>query len=183
MTAFGHNDIVTDNAYFIAGSGGGAGGRFGLFDWQQSSVNSVGQEWAWNWHWLPPEFLDKHEEELINVLLRTYAARGRKVNRQDFLRHYVLGCAQMYCFGGGGIQKLMERLQAKGLLGDFAPNDARTRDGSVADAATLELIVGAEMTRRTFTNCCNIMRRHGFAREWASWRKAQGLAALERNSA
>ena len=69
MVAFGHNDVVTDNAYFVrAGKGpttlpsAGASEElgiksFGLFDWQQSSVNSVGQEWAWNFHWLPPEFL------------------------------------------------------------------------------------------------------------------------------
>ena len=60
MIAFGHNDIVTDNAYFVAGGAGGARGArgargtrsargnadsdgvasFGLFDWQQSSGKS-----------------------------------------------------------------------------------------------------------------------------------------------
>lgn len=185
MTAFGHNDIVTDNAYFLAGADGAVGppsslssSSFGLFDWQQSSVNSVGQEWAWNWHWLPPNFLTEHEDELIDVLLATYAAKGVHVARADFLRHYVLGCAQMYCFGGGGLQALMGRLNARGLLEDFEPDDARTRDGSVTDGALLELIVGAEMTRRTFTNCCNIMRRHGFATEWARWREANGFTPL-----
>lgn len=48
-TAFGHNDILTDNAWFFSGHRGAAEG-FGLFDWQQSCVNSIGQEWAWNWH-------------------------------------------------------------------------------------------------------------------------------------
>ena len=46
MTAFGHNDIVTDNAYFIAGPDGKSIASAGLVDWQQSSVNSVGQEWC-----------------------------------------------------------------------------------------------------------------------------------------
>ena len=74
MIAFGHNDIVTDNAYFVRATGGmpqDGAASFGLFDWQQSSVNSVGQEWAWNWHWLPPDFLTKHEDELIDLLLKT----------------------------------------------------------------------------------------------------------------
>jgi hypothetical protein len=53
----------------------------------------------------------------------------------------------------------------------------RCRDGSV-DGETLELLIGAEMTRRTFTNCCNIMRRHGFVREWKRWRKERGMPEL-----
>ena len=32
------------------------------FDWQQSCMNNIGQEWAWNWHFLEPEFLDKNED-------------------------------------------------------------------------------------------------------------------------
>ena len=91
-------------------------------------------------------------------------------------RHYVLGCAQMYCFGGGGLQALMGRLQKRRLLEGLAPNDARCRDGSV-DGELLELFVGAEMTRRTFTNCCNIMRRHGFVDEWLHWREERGMGA------
>ena len=43
--------------------------------------------------------------------------------RADFLRHYALGCAQMYVFGGGGLQALMGKLQGKGLLEGFAPDD------------------------------------------------------------
>ena len=97
MTAFGHNDIVTDNAYFERSPLIGKQ-PFGLFDWQQSCVNSIGQEWAWNWHFLPPEFLTKHEDELISLVLATYAKNGKHVTREDFVRHYVLGCAQMYCF-------------------------------------------------------------------------------------
>jgi hypothetical protein len=27
------------------------------------------------------------------------------------------------------------------------------------------------MTRRTLTNACGIMRRHGFVEHWAEWRK------------
>ena len=195
MIAFGHNDIVTDNAFFVRagafGVGAGTGvGRlsslleleldvksFGLFDWQQSSVNSVGQEWAWNFHWLPPEFLTKHEDELVDLLLATYRDRGVVVTKRDFLRHYVLGCAQMFVFGGGGLQPLMGKLHAKGLLQDFAPDDERCRDGSL-DGAELELVVGAEMTRRTFTNVCNIMTRHGFVEEWRRWRKERGMSEL-----
>lgn len=176
MTAFGHNDIVTDNAYFVAATHGWGVQSCGLFDWQQSCVNSIGQEWAWNWHWLPPEFLTAHEDELIDTLLATYRERGHPVPREAFLRHYVLGCVQMYVFGGGGLQPLMGRLHSAGLLQDFAPNDERCRDGSL-DGAELELAVGAEMTRRTFTNVCNIMRRHGFAEEWARWRKDRGMLA------
>ena len=103
-----------------------------------------------------------------------YAARGRKVSKVAFLRHYVLGCAQMFVFGGGGLQPLMGRLQAKGWLQGFGADDDRCRDGSL-DGAELELVVGAEMTRRTFTNCCNIMRRHGFVQEWKRWRKERGM--------
>ena len=176
MTAFGHNDVVTDNAYFVRGPSGAAC-SFGLFDWQQSSVNSIGQEWAWNWHWLPPEFLDAHESELIDILLEVYASHGRRISRAAFLRHYVLGCAQMYVFSGGGLQPLMGRLHSRGLLEGVAANDERTRDGSL-DGELLELFNGAEMTRRTFTNCCNIMRRHGFAAEWMRWRKAHGMSEL-----
>ena len=41
------------------------------------------------------------------------------------------------------------------------------------DAKTRELLVGAEMSRRAFTNACNIMRRHDFARHWERWRAQQ----------
>ena len=110
-------------------------------------------------------------------MLKTYAAHGKTVDKADFLRHYVLGCAQMFCFGGGSLQALMGRLHKAGLLDGLKPNDDRTRSGS-ANGAELELFVGAEMTRRTFTNVCNIMRRHGFVEEWQRWRKARGMATL-----
>jgi len=177
MTAFGHNDIVTDNAFFFDHQAWhGQGGRdFGLFDWQQSCVNSVGQEWAWNWHFLPPEFVTLHEAELISLLLATYAKNGHPIAREDFMRHYVLGCAQMYVFSGGGLQAIMGRLEKRGLLSGLVANDPRSRDGSIADdGELLELLVGAEMSRRAFTNVCNIMRRHNFAEEWKKWRRARG---------
>ena len=56
---------------------------FGLFDWQQACLNNVGQEWAWNWHWLEPDFLERHEDELITTVLVTYAKHGRVVSRED----------------------------------------------------------------------------------------------------
>ena len=175
MTAFGHNDIVTDNAYFERSPLIGKQ-PFGLFDWQQSCVNSIGQEWAWNWHFLPPEFLTKHEDELISLVLATYAKNGKHVTREDFVRHYVLGCAQMYCFSGGGLQALMGRLDKAGLLNGLEPDDDRCRDGSLAhDGALNELMVGAEMSRRAFTNVCNIMERHKFGEEWERWRRARRL--------
>jgi len=45
----------------------------------QACINNVGHEWAWNWHFLPPEFLDAHESDLIDLLLRTYAAHGKHI--------------------------------------------------------------------------------------------------------
>jgi len=192
LTAFGHNDIVMDNVWLSASARRGTAWLLGVdtllpsdaatpgfFDWQQSCVNSVGQEWAWNWHFLPPDFLTAHESELVDLVLATYASRGQQVARADFLRHYVLGCVQMYCFSGGGLQALMKRLDARGLLAALEPDDARCRDGSLAhDAPLLEMVVGAEMSRRAFTNACNIMRRHGFAGQWRAWRAARGKAAL-----
>ena len=67
-----------------------------------------------SWAQLPPDFLTQHEDELIDALLATYQRHGKKVPKATFLRHYCLGCAQMYVFGGGGLQPLMGRLKAKG---------------------------------------------------------------------
>ena len=80
----------------------------------------------------------------------------------------------MYVFSGGGLQPLMGRLHSRGDLAGLCADDERCRDGAL-DGAALELFVGAEMTRRTFTNCCNIMRRHGFFDEWKRWRAARGM--------
>ena len=44
MVAFGHNDLLLDNAYFWRDDGGAL--QFGLFDWQQACLNNVGQECA-----------------------------------------------------------------------------------------------------------------------------------------
>ena len=77
----------------------------------------------------------------------------------------------MYCFSGGGLQALMGRLDKAGLLNGLEPDDDRCRDGSLAhDGALNELMVGAEMSRRAFTNVCNIMERHKFGEEWERWR-------------
>lgn len=136
----------------------------------------MGQEWAWNLHFLEPDFLTAHEDELITLLLDTYARHGRVVARADFLRCYVLGAVQMYVFGGGGLQALMAYLNKRGLFVSLVPNDARCRDGSLPDKEVLERVVGCEMTRRTFTNCCNIMRRHDFVGEWRRWKEKAARA-------
>jgi hypothetical protein len=34
----------------------------------QACINNVGHEWAWNFHFLPPEFLDEHEHDLIELV-------------------------------------------------------------------------------------------------------------------
>lgn len=169
MLAFGHNDLTTDNAYFYKSAQGVL--NFGAFDWQQSCLNNVGQEWAWNLHFLPPEFLDKHEQEFIDLILDTYAKEGMHVSREEFLDAYVLGTVQMFVWGGGGLQPLLSDLHKRGIFETMVPNDPRCRSGEGLDADTLEKVVGAEMTRRTFTNCCRIMRRHNFLDVWRRWRE------------
>ncbi|CAK8995747.1 unnamed protein product [Durusdinium trenchii] len=168
MAAFGHNDLTTDNAFYWKDCDHL---KLGLFDWQQSCVNNVAQEWAWNWHFLEPEFLTEHEERLIGELLVTYERLGRPISRKKFLHAYVLGTVQMFVFGGGGLQLLMAELHSKGIFQSLVPNDPRCRmSDSTMDENLREKLVGAEMTRRTFTNCCNIMRRHDFASAWLRWK-------------
>ena len=82
MAAFGHNDLLTDNAFYWREDGKL---KMGLFDWQQSCVNNVAQEWAWNWHFLEPEFLSEHEEELIDEVLKAYARLKHPISREKFL--------------------------------------------------------------------------------------------------
>ena len=87
-----------------------------------------------------------------------------------------------YVWSGGGLQLLLKALHAKGLFeamqpGDCDPASTASRGGASLDEATREKLVGAEMTRRTFTNCCNIMRRHGFVDKWARWRDEEREAA------
>lgn len=168
MLAFGHNDYTTDNAYFWTGEGGSL--EFGVFDWQQSCLNNVGQEWAWNLHFLEPEFLNKHEESFIDLILSTYASNGRHISRQNFLRAYVLGTVQMFIWGGGGLQLLLSSLHKNGIFEKMIPNDPRCTEIGTFSADMHKKIVGAEMTRRTFTNCCNIMRRHNFFKAWREWK-------------
>ena len=115
-------------------------------------MNNVGQEWAWNFHFLDPAFLDAHEAEMIDLVLATYATHGRKVDRAAFMRAYCLGTAQMFVWGGGGLQLLMGRLHKRGLLVDLEPNDPRVlappaAGASHTDPAVHELLLGAEMTR------------------------------------
>ena len=60
-------------------------------------------------------------------------------------------------------------------LRDCLPSCPTAGDVRCADASlpreSVELLVGAELTRRAFTNACNIMQRHGFAKAWARWRQ------------
>jgi len=199
MVAYGHNDMTTDNVYFftdpprsgdslvnlLAGSPETAPEkRFGLFDWQQACYNNVGQEWAWNWHWLEPEFLEKHEDALIETLLATYAKHGRVISKAQFLNSYVLGTAQMYVWGGGGLQLLMSGLEKQGLFAGLLPNDPRTKGGGAKlDKALQEKLTGAEMTRRTFTNVCAIMRRHDFVGAWDRWQQEHEIGRYKQQPA
>lgn len=169
MVAFGHNDLTTDNVLFTREKDGL---KLTAFDWQQSCVNNVGQEWAWNLHFLLPEFLDQHEAAFIDLILQTYSDKGVTVDRSRFMEAYVLGTVQMYVWGGGGLQLLMSKLHKHGIFESMEPNDARCREDTL-EGETLETFVGAEMTRRTFTNVCNIMRRHDFEGAWARWREAR----------
>jgi hypothetical protein len=185
LSAFGHNDYTTDNAYFLRGRGGTGALRLGgVFDWQQSCVNNVGQEWAWNFSFLEPEFLAEHEAELIDLVLRTYRAHGRRVRRVAFIEAYVLGTAQMFLWGGGGLQLILRDLHGRGLFTRLAPGSADLlpaaggAGGSQGEAeaedeiddATREKLTAAEMTRRTFHNCCAIMTRHDFVGAWQRWK-------------
>ena len=88
---------------------------------------------------------------------------------------YVLGTIQMFVFGGGGLQLLMcltfsavaffgrSELHAKGvfealkhqLRGHASPEGAAPMSNLFV-FLRLRKMVGAEMTRRTFTNCCHL---------------------------
>jgi len=174
MVAFGHNDLMLDNAYFWRTVGGAL--EFGLFDWQQACLNNVGQEWAWNFHFLPPDFLTAHEDEFISLILKTYAEHGVELSRERFVEAYVLGTAQMYVFSGAGLQALLGDLHRHQLYMTLQPDDPRCRLSCAESGlpkALHEKLVGAEMSRRAFTNVCNIMRRHDFAGAWARWREAR----------
>jgi hypothetical protein len=82
LVAYGHNDIVADNCFESTADHS----TVGLFDWQQACVNHVGQEWAWNFQWLPPEFLTAHEDLLIGMILKTYESGGQSVCREEWSR-------------------------------------------------------------------------------------------------
>jgi len=84
----------------------------------------------------------------------------------------------MFVWGGGGLQFILGNLYKRGLLSTLVPNDPRCKEDPGKIGAKLhEKILGAEMTRRTFTNCCNIMKRHDFYGKWMKWRKAKGIEA------
>ena len=168
LVAFGHSDLFTDNAFVERMAWGEL--KLGLFDWQQATANNVGQEWAWNFHFLPPEFLTAHEDGFIELLLQTWRRQGHIVERAEFCEAYALGALQMYVFSGGSMPTLAKKLHARGLWASLRPGDARCADASLP-RESVELLVGAELTRRAFTNACNIMQRHGFAKAWARWRQ------------
>ena len=128
----------------------------------------MGQEWAWNFHFLPPEFLTDHEDAFISLLISTWAKHGVHVSRPAFVECYALGALQMYVFSGGGLPAIAKRLRKRGLWEGLMPNDKRCSDATL-DKESLELLVGAEMSRRAFTNACNIMRRHDFLAAWQRW--------------
>ena len=70
------------------------------------------------------------------------------------------------------MQPLMRRLQRAGLFDNLAPNDPRHASGwPDVTPSQRETLIGAEMTRRTLTNACAIMRRHGFVEHWERWRQ------------
>jgi len=183
MMAYGHNDVVADNIYIMSSQENEfALESLGFFDWQQACVNNVGQEWAWNFHFLEPCFLTQHENEFIEILLDEYSKNGISISRERFLHGYVLGTVQMFVWGGGGLQLLLSDLYRRGIFQKLAPNDPLCKQNKNTtntdidiDSTLLEKIVGAEMTRRTFTNCCKIMQRHDFVRKWKQWRQEMNL--------
>ena len=86
----------------------------------------------------------------------------------------------LYCFSGGGLQALMSGLHRRGVFASMVPDDDRCRDGSLhGQPELLEKVTGLEMSRRAFTNVCNIMTRHGFVAAWARWRQETGRPPLE----
>ena len=107
-------------------------------------------------------------------------SQGISVSRSKFLNAYVLGTIQMFVWGGGGLQFVMGNLQHRGLFETLIPDDPRCHS-TTGDPAEQELLVAAEMTRRTFTNCCNIMQRHDFAGAWQRWRQQRDGRALDCN--
>ena len=160
--AFGHNDIVPDNVVYKR-----HGGRRGVlelsevFDWQQACDNNVGSERAWNLHFLDPEFLTKHEDRFIEEILFTYEKAGVQVTKEEFIKGYCLGCLQMFVWGGIGLQFIFGGLSKVDMIQNLKAG-WQWGDGHDLGIARHELALGAEMTRRTFTNVCNIMERHSF---------------------
>ena len=192
LLAYGHCDLTLDNSIFIANtdsasksssSSSSSSSSYQAVDWQQACVGNVGIELFWNLHFLPPDFLAEHEEAFFDAVLATWrhareaptASRRQVVTREELVEAYCLGCVQMYCWGGGGIQMLLKALDRAGVYRDMVPDDPRCRGEAAAalDPLLREKVVGAEMTRRTLTNCCEVMRRHGFVARWERWRRRQ----------
>jgi len=132
-----------------------------VFDWQQACDNNVGSEWAWNLHFLDPEFLTKHEDRFIEEILFTYEEAGVQVTKEEFIKGYCLGCLQMFVWGGIGLQFIFGGLSKVDMIQNLKAG-WQWGDGHDLGIARHELALGAEMTRRTFTNVCNIMERHSF---------------------
>ena len=61
----------------------------------------------------------------------------------------------MYVFSGGSMPTLAMKLHARGLWTSLRPGDARPGGRRSLPRESVELLVGAELTRRAFTNACN----------------------------
>ena len=71
------------------------------------------------------------------------------------------------------MQLLYGDLHRRGLFASLEPNGASFRfdgDAEEMEDGLREKVVAAEMVRRTFTNCCNIMTRHNFVDAWGRWK-------------
>ena len=86
MLAFGHNDYTTDNAWFVRDRRTRQL-EFGVFDWQQSCVNNVGQEWAWNLHFLEPEVSSRTQCSNSGFMWLQSSSTARRGLQFDHLTH------------------------------------------------------------------------------------------------
>lgn len=142
MLALSHNDLTLDNVCFTRDALGKL--RLDcLFDWGSCCMTNVGLEWFRNLHFLPPAFLDEHEDELVDLILNTYHEHGVQISRPCFLNAYVLSAALSFVSEA----VLLHRRMVQGVEEEKDALHVRCR----------------------FTNTCNIMRRHDFIGAWQHW--------------